>query len=43
MGNNQSREAENSGERTEDCLHFFGLALLDERVEDDDMLALRRY
>ena len=40
MGNNQSREAENSGERTEDCLHFFGLALLDERVEDHDVLAL---
>ena len=40
MGNNQSREAENSGERTEDCLHFFGLALLDERVKDDDMFGL---
>ena len=28
------------GKHTEDCLDFFGLALLDERVKDDNVLAL---
>lgn len=27
--------------RTEDCLDFFGLAFFDERVENDNVFALR--
>ena len=36
-------EKRRKGGRTKDSLDFFGLGLLDERVEDDDMLGLISY